>query len=212
MIPTIIKSTPLLPLILLTLTSPAEAVVLSSAFERELRSAGNNTGTGATQGIGSMRIGDELGNGSRDARGVTEFIITGQTTTTSAMLQFDQTGILLGGAFNIVIEAYQANGTVEVVADYSRTSTGTVATFSSDDYNFNDTGISFDVTSIYNAAITNGDDAIGFRFRLEDESPTTQQVVTYSNSKLNVTTVPEPSSILCVTLGAGMLIFRRNKK
>ncbi|MBK1830318.1 PEP-CTERM sorting domain-containing protein [Verrucomicrobiaceae bacterium R5-34] len=210
MIPHIIKSTALLSLV--AMASSAEAVTIANSFERELFSTGNNTGVGARAGIGSMRIGDEDGDGATDQRGVTEFIITGQPTTTSASLEFDQTGILLGGSFDIIIEAYQANGAIDVIADYSSPSTGTVATFSSTDYERGDTGISFDVTDIYNAAIANGDTAIGFRFKLVDESPAIQQVVTYGNSVLNITTVPEPSSTLCITLGAGLLLLRRNRK
>lgn len=192
----------------------AATIVIPHTFEREFATNVNNSGVGTSAGIGGLRIGDEIpAINDFDNRGIAEFDLAGQTSSPSVSLVFDQTGILLGPDFAIVVETYVGNNMQDFFADYSQPTTGTVATFMASDFFFGQTDITLDITALYNTAIANGDLALGVRFRQLDESTSFQRAVTYSNSHLVV--APEASGSTLLTMGFLGLIgsaLRRKKR
>ena len=115
----------------------------------------------------------EVGNYScEQVRGLSEYNLTGLTSSPSAFVTFNvfEAGGLFNGTNNfpftgnIEIVAYQANNT-EDISDYQAPSIGTIGTFSTAGLSVGDT-LSFDVTPIFNNAITNSFSSLGIRLQI----------------------------------------------
>ncbi|ARE42021.1 hypothetical protein RGUI_3880 [Rhodovulum sp. P5] len=112
----------------------------------------------------------EVGNFySEEVRGLSEYNLDSLSVATSAFVTFEV--YLLGGLFvgendflyegNIAVASYLGNNS-EDITDYEAASTGSIGSFSTIGLAVGDT-LSFDITSVYNAAILNGDESLGIK-------------------------------------------------
>ncbi|MEB3342947.1 PEP-CTERM sorting domain-containing protein [Okeania sp.] len=151
--------------------------------------------------------------------------MAGLSTSSSAFVTFDvfNDGGLFSGANDfsflgdINIVAYQGNN-FENIYDYQATSIGTVGTFNTAGLSVGDT-LSFDITSIFNDAISNGWSSLGIRL----ESATNPQGAAWTFDNFHLTndnqstnlseTVPEPTSVLGLlavgAVGVGSMLKRK---
>jgi hypothetical protein len=204
----------------------AQAATLTNGFTFSVAS-GSNTNIGnhfhsSTGGqFGNPAGKAEVGNFySEEVRGLSEYNITGLGTATSAFVTFDvfnNAGLFYGAndfpfTGDIEVIAYQGNN-LENISDYQALSIGTVGTFNTTNLGVEDT-LSFDLTSIFNNALTNGSSSLGIRL----QSVTNPQGGAWTFDNFRLTTdnqstqdVPEPITGLVLAAGMGGAALRGAK-
>ncbi|MCW5557496.1 MAG: PEP-CTERM sorting domain-containing protein, partial [Verrucomicrobiae bacterium] len=173
----------------------------------------SNTGGAFGNPAGKAEVGRF---GSEEVRGLSEYNLTGLGTATSAYVSFDvfKAGGLFDGVNDrpftgkIIVDAYAGNN-LENISDYGATSLGEVGIFNVSTLIAGDI-FSFDITSIFNAAIAAGNTSLGIRLREDRSNPDYNSSLawTFDTFRLtsdNLTTkpgavVPEPESFALVGL------------
>jgi len=151
-----------------------------------------------------------------EVRGLSEFDLTGLGGSAATVLSFNTQGFGLFSGLNdfafdgdIDIIAYAGNN-LENTADYEIASAATIGSFNTTGLTVG-TAFNFDVTTIYNNAITNGWTSLGVRLSTEDTSDD-GGAWTFDNFQLvpgATPSVPEPGSFLLLLIGfAGLLYYR----
>jgi hypothetical protein len=199
--------------------SVADAFTGSSGVGTHFHS---NTGGSFGNPAGLAEVG-RLSN--EEVRGLSEYNLAGLSSAATAFVTFDvqQLGGLFGqGNYQgpISIFSYAGNN-LEDLSDFQATTTGAIATF-------NTTGLivgnilSFDITGIFNTAITANQSSLGIRLQL-DPLVTPNEAIVFHDFRLttdNLCTgpscanVPEPGTM--ALLGIALIGFvgvgRRNRQ
>ncbi len=203
---------------------PASAQTITNGFTYAVASGGGAPATGThyhsnTGGAFGNPAGKaEVGRFSTETvRGLSEYNLASLTAAQSAFVTFDvfKKGGLFAGTndtpFNgpITIFAYQGNN-LEDISDYQATTFATIGTFNVSAATTNVGDIfSFDITSAFNTAISNGWSSLGIR--LQADSLTASQAWTFQDFRLtsnNQSTnpnpaVPEPATWAMMIVGFG---------
>ncbi len=212
--------------------STAQAQTITDGFTFAVASAGGNCSAGThfhsnTGGAFGNPAGKaEVGNyGSECVRGLSEYNLSGLSAASSAYVTFNT--YKLGGLFagtndtpfsgTINVVAYSGNN-LEDISDYGATSLGTVGSFSTAGLVLGSV-FSFDITSIFNQAITNSQTSLGIRLQRASESSTNpSQAVTFEKFRLtsdnqSTTVTPEPGTYALLAVGlAGLVAVRRRRR
>jgi hypothetical protein len=213
---------------------PASSATITDGFTFAVASAGGSPTTGThfhsnTGGAFGNPAGKaEVGSfSSEEVRGLSEYNLTGLTSTASAFVTFEV--FMAGGLFTgtndfpyvgpIDVVAYAGNN-LEDISDYSEPSLGTVGQFSTAGLGVGNT-ISFDITSIFNAAIANGDTSLGIRLQIAGTPNGGAytfdlfRLTSDNQSTVDLGQVPVPAALplFASSLGAmGFLAHRRKRK
>jgi hypothetical protein len=211
--------------------APAYGATITEGFTFAVASGGGAPATGthfhsSTGGVYGNPAGKaEVGSySSEEVRGLSEYDLTGLVASASAFVTFRvfDDGGLFGGTNdfpylgNINVEAYAGNNS-EDISDYQAASIGAVGTFSTAGLVVGNT-VSLDITSIFNAALANGDTSLGIRlmiasapnggaytfdtFRLTSDDQTTPQA----------TPIPAALPLFATGLGVMGVLARRRKR
>ena len=167
--------------------SPASATLITNGFTFAVASNGSNQSSGTH--FHSSTAGDygnpagkaEVGRFStEEVRGLSEYNLTGQSSAISAFVTFN--AFKAGGLFvgtndtpftgTISALAYAGNNS-ENVSDYQAASIGTIGSFSTAGLLVGNV-LSFDITSIFNAAILASDTSLGIRLQAVPLNPNSQ--------------------------------------
>lgn len=232
------KPTLLFSALLLCFTSAAEAALITNGFTYAVASSSSDTNTGNhfhsnTGGAFGNPAGKaEVGRFStEEVRGLSEYDITGLSAVSSAFVTFNvfDNGGLFDGSNdfpfdgNISVYSYVGNNT-EDVSDYQAASTGTVGTFSTLGLGVGNI-ISFDITSLLNAAILAGNSSLGMR--LQADPLNSRGAWTFDSFRLTtdslcsvaggcnpppVNEVPVPAALPLMASGLALLGFGKRKK
>ena len=140
------------------------------------------------------RLGDE------EVRGLSEYNLTGLSSALSAFVTFDV--YQLGGLFGqtnyagpISVVAYGGNNT-EDLSDFQAAATQVIGSFSTVGLDETDV-ISFDITSLFNTAITNNTASLGIRLQM-DPLISPNVAIVFHDFRLttdNQGTIPEPGTL-----------------
>jgi hypothetical protein len=212
-----------------TTATPTYATLITDGFTFAVASTGANklagnhfhSNTGGSYGNPAGKA--EVGRfSSEEVRGLSEYDLTGLSAASAAYVTFNifKAGGLFAGTNdfpftgNINILSYVGNN-LEDISDYQAASTWSVGTFGT-------TGLvagnvlSFDITSIFNDAISMGETSLGIRLQANPRPET--GAWTFNSFRLttdNQTTgsVPEPASLALFGFGlVGLAFLRRSKK
>jgi hypothetical protein len=206
-------------------TSKAQASTITSGFTFSVANDGGNSNgshfhsnTGGSFGNPAGKA--EVGSfSSEEVRGLSEYNLTGLATG-PAFVTFNV--FKLGGLFNgtnnfpftgnINVVAYAGNNT-ENISDFQDPSIGTVGTFSTAGLALGNI-LSFDISSIYNNALTNSLSSLGIRLQFADGTDTGGGALTFDNFRLTsdnqTTDVPTPA-LLPGLIGLGLNVWRKRK-
>lgn len=190
--------------------SVADAFIGSSGVGTHFHSStGGDFGNPA--GLAEVgRLGDE------EVRGLSEYNLAGLAVAASAFVTFDvyQLGGLFGQAnYSGPISIFSFLGdNSEDLSDFQAASTGSVGTFNSTGLSVGDV-TSFDITSLFNTAIGNGNASLGIRLQLNPLSAANQAIV-FKDFRLTTdnqsTVVPAPASLVLVVAALlGLFATRR---
>jgi hypothetical protein len=216
------------------LCASASASVITTGFTFAVASGGN---TDVGSHFHSSTAGDygnpagkaEVGRySSEGVRGLSEYNLTGLSSATSAFVTFNV--FKLGGLFagtndfpfsgSISVQAYAGNNQ-ENVSDYQALSLGTVGSFLTGGLLVGDI-LSFDITSLFDAAILAGDTSFGIR--LQADPLNARGALTFDNFRLTTDSlcntpggcggndVPEPGTLALFGLALAGLASARSKK
>lgn len=171
-------------LLTLGMVGASQAALITNGFTFSVASGSSNqasgthfhSNTGGSFGnpAGKAEVGRYV---NEEVRGLSEYNLTGLTTTGAAFFTFDifAEGGLFAGTNGtpftgvILIDAYIGNN-AEDVSDYQATSIGSIGSIAIDPALYSVGNVlSFDITSIFNTAIANGATSLGIRLR-EDPS------------------------------------------
>lgn len=158
---------------------------------------------------------------SEETRGLSEYNLAGLSNAPSAFVTFDVNQ--LGGLFGqsnfeglISINAYAGNN-AEDLSDFEIATTGFVATFDTTGVSVGDI-FSFDITSIFNAAITNGDASLGIKLQ-QDPLLVPNEAIVFNNFRLTTTNdstngvpVPAPAPLALLVVGFAAAVLQRKAK
>jgi hypothetical protein len=206
----------------------ARADLITNGFTFSVASGGGDTTTGTH--FHSSTAGDygnpagkaEVGRySSEEVRGLSEYNIAGLSSATSAFVTFNvfQAKGLFPGVndfpFNgtIKVDAYAGNN-AENTFDYQAASLGSVGAFSTTGLLVGNV-LSFDITSIYNAAITGGSNSLGMRLAADPLLGAGTGAWTFDSFRLttdNLSSVPEPATLMLLGLGLIGLAGARRRK
>ena len=200
----------------------AQADTITQGFTYAVASGGGATATGThfhsnTGGAFGNPAGKaEVGRySSEEVRGLSEYNLTGLTAATSAFVTFDvyKAGGLFAGTNDfpftgsIAVDAYVGNN-LEDISDYQAPSSGAIGSFSTTGL-FVGGVLSFDITSIYNTAIANGNNSLGIRLRaspLNDRGAWTFDTFRLTtDNQGTINNVPEPQSVALLLAGLGVM-------
>lgn len=143
----------------------------------------------------------EVGDlGAEEIRGLSEFDLTGLSTFENVILTFSvfsQGGLFGQGPSNFIIDvlSYTGNNS-EDLSDFQIGTTGIIGSFDTSGLGFGNI-LALDITSIFNTAIGNADNALGIR--LQQQTSPNGGAYTFNNFQLHA--VPEPSPLLLMGLG-----------
>lgn len=206
-----------------------QAQTITNGFTFTVASAGGSCGSGThyhsnTGGsFGNPAGKAEVGNYSSECvRGLSEYNLASLSTASSAFVTFNV--YKLGGLFNgvndfpfsgmIDVLAYDGNNT-EDIADYQAASLGTVGSFSTSGLGLGDV-LSFDITSLFNSAVTASKSSFGIRLQRAGESSTGSGAETFDSFRLtsdNQSTVtPEPSTYALLAAGLSALVLLQRRR
>lgn len=209
----------------------AQAALITNGFTFAVASGSSDQNTGnhfhSSSGgdFGNPAGKAEVGRFStEEVRGLSEYDLTGLVTSAAAFVTFDI--YKAGGLFDttngtpftgtILVDAYLGNNS-ENESDYQAASLGSVGSFAVSPGTLTVGDIfSFDITSLFNTAITNGDNSLGIRLR-EDRTGaeygrsfawtfdsfrlTSDNACTGTGCTGGGSTVPEPGTLALVALG-----------
>jgi hypothetical protein len=196
----------------------AQAATITDGFTYSVASSSGSTDSGShfhsnTGGAFGNPAGKaEVGRFfSEEVRGLSEYNLTGLAAASSAYVTFDvyKAAGLFGGSNDfpfegrIEVDAYRGNN-AENISDYQAASTGLVGSFATTPL-FVGGVVSFNVTSIFNAAIANGDSSLGIRLKAAPLNPsgawTFQSFRLTSDNQGTIPAVPEPESLALMAAG-----------
>ncbi|MGM3308006.1 hypothetical protein ACSQ6I_18860 [Anabaena sp. WFMT] len=210
--------------------SPVKAAIITPGLAFSVSSGPDPNGFGiyfsssTSNPFGNPAGKNEVGNFfNEDIRGLSEYNLTGLTSAASALINFDV--FQKGGLFpaingfpftgNIQLVSYIGNN-AENLYDYQAPSIGTVGTFSTASLAVGDT-LSFDVTSIFNSAISNGFSSLGIRLQVDSGTDPEGGAWTFDNFRLTTVPVKVPessptSALLVFVFGTGVILKTREKQ
>lgn len=211
-------------------SASASASLITNGFTFSVASDGSNqsvgnhyhSNTGGAFGnpAGKAEVGRFF---SEEVRGLSEYDLTGQSSAISAFVTFNvfNAGGLFNGANDtpftgtILVDAYAGNN-LENISDYQSASIGSVGSFATTGLLIGNI-LSFDITSIFNAAILASDTSLGIRLQAVPLNPNSE-AWTFDNFRLTTdnqsTAVPEPETLVLISIGfAGLALnlIRRRK-
>jgi hypothetical protein len=215
----------------------AEAALITDGFTFAVASAGGATATGTHY---HSNTGGSFGNPAgkaevgrfvtEEVRGLSEYNLAGLSAAASAFVTFNV--FKEGGLFaatndtpftgTITIESYLGNN-LEDISDYQSATTGTVGSFavSAAGLNVGDI-LSFDITSIFNAAIAAMNPSLGIRLRANPLNPNSE-AWTFDTFRLTTDNqctpgapcgngVPEPTALALFGLSIVALVAARRRR
>jgi hypothetical protein len=173
----------------------------------------SNTGGSFGNPAGKAEVGRFSSEG---VRGLSEYNLTGLSAASSAFVTFNvfKAGGLFTGTNDfpftgtIKVDGYAGNN-LEDISDYEAPSIGAVGTFSTSSLAVGDI-LSFDITALFNAALTNGDISLGMRLMADPLNES--GAWTFENFRLTTdnqtSVVPVPAGLPLMLTGLVMLGYR----
>lgn len=205
----------------------AQAATITDGFTFAVASSSGDTSVGThfhsnTGGAFGNPAGKaEVGRyGSEGVRGLSEYNLTGLSTASSAFVTFNvfKAGGLFAGTNDfpftgtIKVDGYAGNNT-EDISDYEAASIGAVGSFGTAGLVVGGV-LSFDITSLFNAALANGDISLGIRLiadPLNDRGAWTFDTFRLTTDN-QTSVVPVPAGLPLMLTGLvalGLRSFRR---
>jgi len=200
----------------------AQAATITEGFTFAVASGGDtsfgdhfhsNTGGSFGNPAGKAEVGRYSSEG---VRGLSEYNLTGLSAASSAFVTFNvfKAGGLFDGTNDfpftgtIKVDGYAGNN-LEDISDYEALSIGAVGTFSTSGLAVGDI-LSFDITALFNAALTNGDASLGMRLMADPLNDS--GAWTFENFRLTTdnqtSVVPVPAGLPLMLTGLVVLGYR----